>query len=681
MTGMLSAAALLLAKATLLLVAALGVTRALPRAPAGARHLVWLAALAALLLVPAIAPWAPLRIAVLPPVPAASAPSMTAAASDAPIGRAAPASVDAAARAPRTDARSAARGGSAAVPRAVARARRVVRRVMVDPVRPLLALWAAVALVIGGSLARAWFAVRRLVQRARPLDVPEWRDPLWEVADRLGLEEPPRLLRSEDATMPFACGLIRPTIVLPAASDRWTPDRRRAVLLHELAHVRRRDLVGHLLARVVCAVYWFHPLVWAAARRLRAESERACDDVALACGARAADYAEHLLDIVTSVRRDATPVVALAMARRTEFEGRMLDILDAERPRTALSRRQAASLAGVLAVCVVVVGAAAPASAVDGAPRGTVAASPNVFATHAVHADLESRAPSKPTPDRVAGRPSSAVVREPDGAMGTASIPRSPARVVVAPHAAASPRDSGEAGRVALLAGVLRSDPSASLRRTAAWGIAEHATIPVGTAALATALREDHDAAVREMAAWSLASGDPDAAARDALRAAVGRDADPRVRATAAWALGTVEDRGGGDALAGALGDGSPLVRSAAVWALGNVTPREAPRALVAMLRDGDAHVRRLTAWALFTIEDPAATPALQAALRAERDPDLQIADVRALAALGERSVDALRTLLDSPDPRIKEIAVRALAGRDATGPWPWPWPQPRPFP
>ena len=110
----------------------------------------------------------------------------------------------------------------------------------------------------------------------------------------------------------------------------WSLDRRRAVLLHELAHVRRHDLVGHTLGRLACAVYWFHPLVWTAAKQLRSESERACDDLALSCGARATDYAEHLLDIVTSVRRDATPSVALAMARRKEFEGRMLAILDPE---------------------------------------------------------------------------------------------------------------------------------------------------------------------------------------------------------------------------------------------------------------------------------------------------------------------------------------------------------------
>ena len=91
--------------------------------------------------------------------------------------------------------------------------------------------------------------------------------------------------------------------------------------------------------------------------------------------------------------------------------------------------------------------------------------------------------------------------------------------------------------------------------------------------------------------------------------------------------------------------------------------------------------MRELAAWSLFQIEDPAAIPALNAALARETDKELQIAYIRALAAVGERSVDALKNLLESKDPEIRSIAVRALAGGHATGPWPRPWPEPRPFP
>jgi HEAT repeat protein len=184
------------------------------------------------------------------------------------------------------------------------------------------------------------------------------------------------------------------------------------------------------------------------------------------------------------------------------------------------------------------------------------------------------------------------------------------------------------------------------------------------------------------MAAWALSNADNGSpTAMDALIAALRGDSDPKVRATALWALGEIGDHAATEAVTAALADPSPGMRMRAVWALGQISPRQAPSALVALLRDSDPKVREVTAWALFEIEDPAVVPALDAALRAETDKNLQVAYIRALAATGEKSVDAVRRLLDSKDPQIRSIAVRALAGGNATGPWPWPWPEPRPYP
>jgi beta-lactamase regulating signal transducer with metallopeptidase domain len=700
----------LLAKATVILMAALGITLAMQRASAGARHLVWLVTLSTLLLVPALSAWAPLPFAILPASPRASAEALSASSTPTTASSVAP------------NASSPGNTGASpqsAAPNNVTSAQSsneslLARIQAMSGFSVLVSLWAAVVLALAGWLTYGALVVHGMVRRARPLDTKDWLIPLWEVSDRLGLDEPPRLLRSEDARMPFACGVVRPTIVLPAECDDWTADRRLAVLLHELAHVRRHDLVGHTLGRVACAFYWFHPLVWTAAKQLRAESERACDDLALACGARPSDYAEHLLDIVTSVRHDSTPAVALAMARRKEFEGRMLAILDPELRHSSPTRRQSAGLIGSLALVALVVGAAAPSQ--RSSTESISPAAQTKASTEAVNPAPRAVETPEPNPKPAPAYPNSGV----RGVASTAeqmieqatqvarretqtqtqthtqmnSQPVAPvisnaqadpiARLEQMKIKAESPKtvQARADDRPMLLANVLRTDTDASLRRIAAWGLSEYAETSVATEALATALRRDSNAGVREMAAWALGHGDSDSpVAIDALTAALRSDSDPKVRSTAVWSLGQIGDNSSIDVLAATLADRSPGVRLRAVWAIGQVGPRQAPRALIDLLRDPNPEVREITAWALYEIEDPAAIPALDAALRAESDKKLQLAYIRALAATGEKSVDAVRRLLDSRDPQIKAIAVRALAGSHAAGPWPWPWPEPRPFP
>lgn len=701
---------MLLVKATIILLVAPGITLSMQRASAGARHLVWLVTVAALLLVPALTAWAPIPVRMLPPALASASVAAP------PVQDKAWSTAGDATTTPR-DYISAPGARDGAIPPALTDG--TTGFSAMNGVSILLAIWAAVLVAIAGSLGYSAVVVRRIVNRARPLDSEDWLTPLWEVSDRLALDEPPSLLRSEDAKMPFACGLFRATIVLPAECDGWSLDRRRAVLLHELAHVRRHDLVGHTMGRLACAVYWFHPLVWTAAKQLRSESERACDDLALACGARATDYAEHLLDIVTSVRRDSTPSVALAMARRKEFEGRMLAILDPELRHSSPSRRQSAALIGSLALISIVVGAAAPARRFQDPEQSTVAA-PQVK-----DADLPAKATDKGYPDsreiiggwgtetntqtvtnknqqtatKISERTSakiseqvSANISGPFAAAISSAISSSAAIASVATSSALremltksdtqkARKDSDE--RPVLLAKILATEPAANLRRIAAWGLADHAHRQVAAEALATALRRDSDPSVREMAAWALADANRSSTAVEALAAALRGDANTRVRAISAWALGNVGGRSStvADALSAALSDASVDVRKRAAWALGNADLRQAPPALIALLRDPSPEMRELAAWSLYQIEDPASVSALDAALRSEPNKNLQIAYIRALAAVGEKSVDALKGLLESRDPEIKAIAVRALAGGHATGPWPWPWPEPRPFP
>ena len=72
---------------------------------------------------------------------------------------------------------------------------------------------------------------------------------------------------------PAVLGLFSPVILLPRDMDAWSDERRRVVLLHELAHVARRDCLANAIAQVACALHWFNPLAWIALRRLRIEQE------------------------------------------------------------------------------------------------------------------------------------------------------------------------------------------------------------------------------------------------------------------------------------------------------------------------------------------------------------------------------------------------------------------------
>ena len=94
----------------------------------------------------------------------------------------------------------------------------------------------------------------------------------------------------------MTCGVLKPAIILPASAEQWDEATLRCALTHELEHVARWDFLTHCLSRMVCAAYWFHPLVWAAWRRLRLEAERACDDAVLRED-DAEDYASLLVSI------------------------------------------------------------------------------------------------------------------------------------------------------------------------------------------------------------------------------------------------------------------------------------------------------------------------------------------------------------------------------------------------
>jgi beta-lactamase regulating signal transducer with metallopeptidase domain/tetratricopeptide (TPR) repeat protein len=217
------------------------------------------------------------------------------------------------------------------------------------------------------SLARLEFGaarIRRVCRLASPDADGEWAGIVADLSQKLGLSRPIRLLFSEDLAVPVTTGVSRPIVLLPETARRWNEERRRVVLLHELAHVKRADWVALVIGQIAAAVYWFHPLVWSVRIQMRRDCERACDDLVLASGTRASVYAAHLLSIIRSLRLSQQRALpAVAMARRSYWDGRMRAILDPDVKRRVVSPAQARLAGAMLVAAVVVLAAFEPWSA------------------------------------------------------------------------------------------------------------------------------------------------------------------------------------------------------------------------------------------------------------------------------------------------------------------------------
>jgi beta-lactamase regulating signal transducer with metallopeptidase domain/HEAT repeat protein len=315
---------------------------ALRRSGAAWRHLLWAATLTGALLVPAASALGP-RLA----MPGGKAPTwLTQPASPSPsVGAKAPDRATASEAARNATGTAKASGGSAPSGSGAA----AMPAGSFSPSRSAdaesrpwlagraLAVWCVgvIAVLVPWVLARA--ALQRVARRSERVRGAEWLVLAEEAAHEVGLSRPFVLLQSDEVEVPMTWGVLSPRVVLPRSASEWTVERRRAVLMHELAHVKRHDCLSQFLAQAACAIYWFHPAAWMAARQLRVERERACDDLVLLSRTRASDYADHLLDVVRSLRNPGPSALgAVAFARPSQFEGRLLAVLDPRRRRDAL---------------------------------------------------------------------------------------------------------------------------------------------------------------------------------------------------------------------------------------------------------------------------------------------------------------------------------------------------------
>ncbi len=635
-----------------MLIAAAALCLVLKRASAAARHLVWTLALTSLLALPVLSLGLPVwQIAVLPSAPieavsfTSGAPEVLAN-SPATMSLPAPELISAGNEPVTTRVES-----NTLASKTASNTRWLSDTISTQGgwVRWAMMLWLVGTLLVIGRLLIGTVSIWWIARRASRISDSTWLNTAADIAWQIGLTRRVQMLKTPRITMPVTCGLFRSSILLPADADAWPDERRQVVLVHELAHVTRWDCLTQLVAQMVCSIYWFNPLVWLATRQLRIERERACDDQVIHVGTKASEYAGHLLEMARTFRSSrCSSLVAVAIARRSELEGRLLAILDPDLRRQGLNRLAAISV-GVVIICVVLPLSTMRLTAKAQAARAPRAESTLESSTEPAYDPGSSALAVRtehPRVDQIAQQSSGETsALQAEDAQGDQEATGTRVAIQQKDNSAAV-----EALREAL------KDEDAEVRQHALFALTQIGD-PQAVGALIEALK-DQSWQVRAKAAYGLGlRGRPNGI--DALVGAL-RDPSWQVREQAAWGLGLIGDARSTEPLVVALGDESSDVRQKAAWALGLKGGKQSVEPLIAALKDTSASVREMAAWALGLKGDSRAAHALKDTLK---DPDKGVRQ-KAAWAFGMLLMQSAGAPIGLPEPEA-EVETEIEADRD----------------
>jgi beta-lactamase regulating signal transducer with metallopeptidase domain len=337
---------------------------------AALRHLVWVGGFFALIALPVLALIVPSQFHfAVPSAPAVSEHVMTSLA----------ANVDAA--------------PVAAAPVAQAPARFTMPDIHVDltaVATVLFAMWLVGVIALALRGAAAAIGLRALKRSSRPHSFTNGElivGPRYEI----------RLSREPNGYGPITWGLFRPVILLPFNALFWPRERLQAVLLHETAHIARRDSISQMLSMIACALYWPNPLVWMASRALRNEAEIAADDAVIASGIRPSSYAGELLQLASEFRsrEPALAGMPLFMAGPSALEARVKSVLAATPYRSGVTAKDVLRISSIALLATTALTFARPSFAQE---ETSTPSSPATVTSAPLLPPVAGDVPSPPTP-------------------------------------------------------------------------------------------------------------------------------------------------------------------------------------------------------------------------------------------------------------------------------------------
>ncbi len=262
--------------------------------------------------------------------------------------------------------------------------------IRVEAARPwALSVWFAGVLALSLRFLGGLRTANRLTRRGARPAAREWQQVLSQLAARLSITRPVRLLESAVVKIPTAIGAFRPAILLPASIFTGLPPRGlEALIAHELAHIRRQDYLVNLLQAVAETLLFYHPAVWWVSARIRTEREQCCDDLAISATGDARSYARALVRI--EEMRGATSALAVAAGGGNLWK-RVVRLL---RDEPASAESPSGWLAGTVALALLFVLGAAARVGPSGSIEGDDFGSGRALVSEPAPADVVVRAPA-----------------------------------------------------------------------------------------------------------------------------------------------------------------------------------------------------------------------------------------------------------------------------------------------
>lgn len=477
-------------------------------------------------------------------------------------------------------------------------------------------IWFIGAVYFIGRFGFSMLSLHRIARKGVPVKDKDWLETLHGCVTEWKIKKHICLIMDERIPVPAIYGYFKPVLFIPSEALTWSADERRMVVLHELAHLKRRDFLINVFAHILCALWWPNPLVWKATKQIRMEQEKASDDRLLQSTFDEIQYADFLLNM-TKLLTGQKPAgrLVLGMASPAEMKERFSHILKSREQRKTSPFMKSILGFGLMLLLI-------PTSWVS------------LRSMHVHH---------------------SKYIREPDKVEQCLDGLKNP-DVKIRVRAAWRLGDLEERSTVPHLVEALK-DNDPRVRGMAAWALGEIKGLEILQPLLEAA--NDKDPYAREMiikAIGELESSDALACLKSAMH-----DENPDVRYAVVWALGELRHEEAFRSITDALKDDCVSVRAYAVEIMARLGTDEAVEVLLPLLEDPELRIRERTAYALGRSSKEEAAKALISYLNAP-EVSMRIEVIRALGWIRHPcALEPVLEMLHDTDMEVRAMAVWAL--------------------